>query len=61
MMCYRDMTFCPFHEDCKAGTTCFRSLTKEVEQGAERWFGPDAPISVFTGKPKCFDQKDTEK
>lgn len=42
-MTYRDMTFCAARS-CKKFGPCFRSLTKEVEQRAERI---NAPISQF--------------
>lgn len=30
MMCYLDMTFCPFWSECKHGDDCYRALTEEV-------------------------------
>ncbi len=55
MLCYKDMTFCPYWKECKEGSTCHRALTDEVKQGAERWWPGEAPISVFTHPPKCFN------
>jgi len=58
MICYRDMTFCPFHNDCLSGKDCPRSLTEEVRRGAEAWWGKDdAPICVYADKPWCFEAK----
>lgn len=60
-MCYRDMTFCPFYEDCKHREECHRPLTPEVVKKAEEWWGgPDAPIAEFTSKPNCYEQIETE-
>ncbi len=59
MICYKDMTFCPFHETC--ADPCSRALTDEVRAAAERWWGkPEAPIAVFTDIPKCHDGKSNE-
>ncbi len=59
MICYRDMTFCPFWIDCKEGKLCSRALTEEVEKEAEEWYGgSDAPISFFSKKPDCFEVDD---
>lgn len=56
---YRDMTFCPFHKECKEGKDCHRALTKEVLEAAEkRWGKEGAPISHFLDKPKCFKKED---
>lgn len=49
MMCYRDMTFCTGDGCKKFGKDCHRSLTKEVLNQAERWWGgKGAPIARFT-------------
>ena len=54
MMCYRDMTFCPFYADCQHAATCRRALTPAVHEAAARWWGkPGAPIAVFTEQPEC--------
>ena len=52
MMCYKDMTFCPYYKDCKDADKCQRPLTEKVKQDAERWM-KDAPICQFAGKPEC--------
>ena len=57
-MCYRDMTFCPYNDDCHSGKDCPRALTDEVWKQAEMWWGSkDAPIAIFTEKPWCFEAK----
>ena len=54
MMCYKDMTFCPFHADCAKAATCHRPLTDEVRAAAAAWWPEgDAPICVFTEPPDC--------
>lgn len=56
MICYRDMTFCPFHADCGKAPDCSRPLTKEVEAKAREWWGKDgAPIAQYTEKPPCHE------
>lgn len=59
MLCYKDMTFCSFHDKCKESPInngkCPRALTKEVLDGAEKWWGKTgAPICAFSKKPDCF-------
>lgn len=59
-MTYRDMTFCPYYEDCKSaepnGGHCTRPLTPEVQKNAEKWWGgPNPMITVFAQKPDCHD------
>ena len=61
MICYRDMTFCPFWDECKDGKECFRALTNEVWNKAHKWWGldkskDDIPICLFTEKPDCFKE-----
>ena len=56
MMCYRDMTFCTFHEDCAKANLCECALTEQVRLGAQRWWrGMDGepPICTFVNKPEC--------
>lgn len=54
MICYRDMTFCPFYADCQHASTCPRALTPAIHDAAARWWGkPGAPIAVFTEQPDC--------
>jgi len=65
MIAYKDMTFCPFYEDCKKQKACHRPLTPEVKAAADAWWKsgfPEsskrggAPISMYTGRPSCHDQ-----
>lgn len=56
MIGYRDMTFCPFYEDCADSSTCPRPLTPEVKDQATKWWGQkdqEAPIVQFAEKPDC--------
>ena len=54
MICYRDMTFCTFHEDCARAAECHRPLTDDVKAKAEKWWGGEgAPIAMFAQKPEC--------
>ena len=62
MISFRDMTFCPFHEDCAKAKDCKRPLTKQVEKDAEAWWGLSeggAPISLFSDKPECHEVLET--
>jgi hypothetical protein len=62
MICYRDRTWCPFYETCNTGATCNRSLTPEVKEAAQRWWGGKAaPIAVFINPPGCHEEKPTEE
>ena len=57
MICYKDMTFCPFYKDC--ANPCFRSLTDEVWRTAKNWWkDDDPPICQYMSKPDCFKEKD---
>lgn len=57
MICYRDTTFCPFHETCRGASECGRALTPEVKESAAKWWGSsDAPIATFVEKPECYEQ-----
>jgi hypothetical protein len=59
MICYKDMTFCPFHTTCKHSKTCPRALTDKVQAAAEEWWGSaSAPIAQFAEKPKCWGAKE---
>ena len=51
MIYYKDMTFRQFYKECK--TPCYRSLTGDVQKGAERF---KLPLSMFTNKPECFKE-----
>ena len=59
MICYKDMTFCPFFKDCGV-EGCDRCLTDEVREMADKWWGKgkdEAPISQFVSKPDCWEEK----
>jgi len=48
MICYRDMTFCTYYQDC--GFQCERALTSILQNAIESQ--PDAlPIMKFTESP----------
>jgi hypothetical protein len=58
MICYRDMTFCKFYEDCKHNGNCGRELTPEIISRAANaglW------ISQFAQKPDCWDRREPMK
>lgn len=60
MMAYRDMTFCR-ETTCKhfgkGEDKCWRSLTDEVLEDATTWWGSEeAPISMFTERPSCYEE-----
>jgi len=55
MLCYRDMTFCPFL-DC-TNIECSRRLTAQVHEDARKWWGDCEgypPICKYVDKPDCF-------
>lgn len=60
MLCYKDKTFCPFHESCKDGATCPDALTDKVKADAQRWWGDNCengpPIAQWMDKPECFKE-----
>jgi hypothetical protein len=56
MMCYKDMTFCPFFGNCAKRDTCHRPLTTEVVIAAEKL---GLPVSQFAEKPECHVEDDT--
>jgi len=59
MICFRDMCFCPYYEDCVNADGCGRALTPEVLAAADRWWGkPGAPIDRFAEKPSCWSEKE---
>jgi len=58
MICYRDMTFCTFYEDCANASTCRRPLTAEVIQRAAK---KGLPISQFMSKPDCHSDFENER
>lgn len=57
MICYRDMTFCPFFGDCAKADTCHRPLTAEVVIAAER---TGLPIAQFIEKPECHEPTENQ-
>lgn len=57
MLCYKDMTFCPFSSNCVKGEGCSRALTTEILEAAEKWWGEvGAPVCAFSAEPQCFEQ-----
>ena len=50
MICYKDMTFCSFYEDCD-DKDCSRALTQEVRDKADKL---GLPICQFMEKPDCW-------
>ena len=57
MICYRDMTFCPFYSDCSSSSECGRALTPEVVRQAHKWWGDEsAPIAQYGDKPECWKE-----
>jgi len=58
MICYRDMTLCPYWEKCSKGKDCFRAYTEKVKDEADQWWGKEgAPICVFSEEPECFQEE----
>jgi len=58
MIGYKDITYCPFWNECSGGKECPRALTKEVMEAATKWWGSeDAPISMYMDKPHCFKEE----
>ena len=51
MLCYRDVTFCPYYTECLDGETCPRRLTPEVHAAADL---VGLPICTYLEKPDCF-------
>jgi len=60
MLCYKDMTFCSYWEECKDGKNCNRALTPEVFENATKWWGliskNPVPICQFSEQPDCFKE-----
>jgi hypothetical protein len=62
MICYKDMTFCPYYPTCTLGNVCNRALTPEVSEAAARWWtwfncngdAMGAPIARYTSEPGCY-------
>lgn len=62
MLCYRDMTFCTYWEDCDDAPKCHRPLTEEVRTAADRWWGDEEgspPIACFAQMPDCHTKYPT--
>lgn len=56
MNSFRDMTFCPYWENCTKAESCHRPLTPEVVISAREWWGGDgAPIAMYAEKPECHE------
>lgn len=53
MICFRDMTFCPFFTECAEGGLCDRRLDSSVLRNAKKI---GLPICQYVEKPKCFKQ-----
>jgi len=54
MICYKDMAFCSYYEECKDGDSCERSLTEELIRDVNEF----CPLLCrFTKKPSCFKKK----
>lgn len=51
MLCYRDMTFCPYWKTCKDGMNCFRKADKKLATKAKE-FG--LPLCLWATKPECY-------
>ena len=63
MMGYRDMTFCPFWEDCANAKDCHRPLTPSVVAKARAWWGEEngePPIVQFADMPDCHSSKEAK-
>ena len=61
MICYKDITFCPFYLECVNGNDCRAALTPKVEEDAKKWWnGGNPPISVYLNKPECFKENENK-
>lgn len=65
MMCFRDMTFCTYFQDCKNAGDCPRPLTDDVREAAQKWaytIGAEiVPIATWTEKPDCHEKVEIAK
>ena len=52
MICYRDRTFCQFHEKCNGGLRCKIALTEKIKKEAEQY---GLPVAIYAEPPECFD------
>lgn len=60
MLCYRDRWWCDRYDECKSGDTCHRSLTPEVQDAADKWWGEGegkTPIGIVIN-PACMIKKE---
>lgn len=55
MICYRDMTFCPFWQDCTQGAKCPRAATTFVFSEARRL---RIGVCQFMERPDCWTYDD---
>lgn len=55
MICYKDKTFCNFWVTCKQANDCDRKSTKEIEENSIK---KGLPLSLFTDKPNCYEEKE---
>ena len=53
MMCYKDKTWCT-EKSCNNSNDCPDYLTKEDQEEAVTWMGPDAPIAIYTERMSCY-------
>jgi len=51
MIHYKDMTFCPFYNNCQNANSCHRHLTPQIQQLAIK---AKLPISQFAKPPNCY-------
>ncbi len=59
MLCYKDRTWCVFDDCNQFGADCQRSLTEDVVEAAQEWWGGEGfPVVIFASKPICFVEKD---
>lgn len=55
---YKDITFCPFWQECTDGEGCHRALTKKVQARADKIH---LPICMFVTPPSdCFKGKEDD-
>jgi hypothetical protein len=54
MLCYRDMTFCPFWSDCEKGMDCSRAMDDRAVAAAN---ANGLLVSQFSEKPECYKER----
>lgn len=57
MLCYRDMTFCPFWHDCHNAHSCERRLTPDILEAAAKC---GLGICEYTKEPHCYKEIENE-